>query len=92
MNFEQAKETMKNGVPIQSLVSKTVYQISKDNLIAEGIPVPFDYLTEEEVNGKWMEVRLIDTMEEYEALSENDKKMILTEAFVQYEFNLKYGR
>lgn len=89
MNFNQACESMGKGIPVESLVSKITYEMSKDGLMAEGLLVSFDYLTAEEANGKWREVTIIESVEELEKLSPKDKERILSDAYQHALFNEK---
>lgn len=87
MNFYQACESMKNRIAVESLVSHTTYEISKEGLLAEGLLVPFDHLTTEEANGEWREVTVIETMKEFQQLSEAQKQQILEDAIKHFEFH-----
>lgn len=89
MDFLQAAESMKKGIPVESLVSCTVYEMSKEGLLAEGLLVDFDYLTTEEANGEWREVRVITTMEEYQSLTSEEKEQIFQDAMKHFEFHEK---
>lgn len=90
MDFFQAVKSMKSGIAVQSLVSKSLYEVNKEGLLCEGLPVSFDHLTEVEGNGEWQEVTIIEKMEDYQKLSSEQKKRILDEAIEAYEFHTKH--
>lgn len=92
MNFFEAAESMKNGIAVQSLVSFTTYQMSKEGLLAEGNLVPFSHLTPDEANGEWREVKILETMEEINKLSNTEKSQLLDEAIKHYEFIQKHKK
>jgi hypothetical protein len=92
LNYNQAVHLMNRGVAVQSLVSKTTYKLSNDVLLAEGLPVANEYITEEEKNGEWREVTIINTRQEYKTLSNKEIEDILSDAYIQFKFNEKHGR
>lgn len=92
MDFYDAIDSMRAGIPIQSLISKTVYQISKEGLLAEGMNVPLDYMTTIEANGEWREVTIIETKEELEMLTLEEQSALLDDAMIHFDFNTSQGR
>ncbi|PPA85003.1 hypothetical protein C4A75_09505 [Brevibacillus laterosporus] len=86
MNIYQAIELMKNKKSVESLVSFTMYEMSKEGLLAEGILVPFEYLTPKEINGEWREVEVIEREEDFSNLSSEQKEQILVDAMKHYKF------
>lgn len=92
MDFYEAVESMRKGIPVQSLVSKTIYEVNSEGLLAEGLPVSTEYMTVKEANGEWQEVEIIETMDEFDKLTEEDKSRILTDGIESYEFNESQGR
>lgn len=98
MNIEQALYIMLNGGHVESLVSRTAYNIEindKTNSVklhAEGLPVDFSYLSKEEVCGEFREVIIIDSQDELDALSNNDRDILIEEtlhsAFVKKAFDI----
>ncbi|WCK57180.1 hypothetical protein PP175_28750 (plasmid) [Aneurinibacillus sp. Ricciae_BoGa-3] len=92
MDFYQACESMTKGNAVESLVSKTIYEMSEKGLLAEGMLVPLDYVTVEEANGEWQEVTIIESMEDFEKLSPEQKQRILSNAYQHAKFNERHGR
>lgn len=92
MNFLQACESMKNKIVVESLVSYTTYQMSKEGLLAEGMLVDFDHLTNQEANGEWREVTVIETMDEVNKLSPDETKQLLDDAIKHYDFHEKHRK
>ncbi|MED1789066.1 MULTISPECIES: hypothetical protein [Brevibacillus] len=90
MNYYQAIELMKNKKAVESLVSFTVYEMSSEGLLAEGILVPFEYLTPEEANGEWREVDVIESEEDYNNLSSEQKEQMLVDVMKHYQFVNEY--
>ncbi|MGG1444946.1 hypothetical protein ABE354_23430 [Brevibacillus laterosporus] len=90
MNYYQAIELMKNKKSVESLVSFTVYEMSNEGLLAEGILVPFEYLTSEEKNGEWREVEVIESEEDYNNLSSEQKEQMLMDTMKHYKFINEY--
>jgi hypothetical protein len=90
INFFEAVESMKRGIPVESLVSYTTYQMSKEGLLAEGLVVPFEHLTVQEANGEWREVNIVETMEEFNQLTDEQKSQILDEAIKHFDFHEKH--
>lgn len=64
--------------------------MSKEGLLCEGLPVPFDHLTELEANGEWQEVTIIEKMEDYKKLSTDEKNRIMDEAIEAFDFQTKH--
>lgn len=96
MNFEQALKIMYDGGSVESLVSNTVYNFKKLDdsyrLCAEGAPVEFTYLTKEEIQGEFREIHIIDTQEELDSLSEEDKDKLMDETFKAIQNKRKFDK
>lgn len=90
MKFKQAYKVIQVGKPIQSLVSKNLYELKGEVLLCEGLPVSNEHLTPQEINGEWQEVTIIDSMEDYQKLSSEEKSRIHKDAYEAYEFQNKY--
>ncbi|MCP1161213.1 MULTISPECIES: hypothetical protein [Bacillus] len=88
MDFFEAMETMRKGIPVESLVSYTTYEMSKEGLLAEGILVPFEHLTVEEANGEWRKVTIIQTLEALRNLSDDQVQQLLKESVIHYKFRV----
>lgn len=88
MNFHEACASMAKRIAVQSLVSKTTYEMSKKGLLlAEGLEVPVTHLTVEEANGEWQEVTVIESMEEFQKLSDEEVERILQDSVEHFKFN-----
>lgn len=89
MDFNQAAKLMSEGKAVQSLVSFTTYEMSSEGLLAEGLLVSDEHLTTEETNGEWREVRVIETEEELQSLTTDQKEQLLNDAAKHFAFNRK---
>ena len=64
VDFYKAIELMKNGKQVQSLLSKTLYEVNGDDLLVEGRAAPTGYyITVQEAFGYWREVSGVETSE-----------------------------
>lgn len=88
MRYEQALELMNQGKVLLSKVSETVYEIKDRKLLAEGLEISFSKITAKERLGDWEEVRLIDSKEDFENLSDKEKENILSSAYKKYKFQI----
>lgn len=96
MDIEQALKIMYEGEKVESLVSNTVYSLEKledrYRLCAEGIPVDLSYLTKEEVQGEFREVYIVETQEQFNSLSDDDKRKLIDETFKGIENKRKFDK
>lgn len=90
MDYREAHQKMESGQAVESLVSHTVYEINNGTLTAEGIPVDYNYINKDEKEGSWQSVYLIESMAEFNALSENEKTAFLETAIKHFQYNEKY--
>lgn len=85
MNIEQALKIMYEGGSVESLVSNTAYNMEKledrFKLFAEGSPVDISYLTREEVNGEFREIFIVETQEQLDNLSEEEREKLINNTF-----------
>lgn len=92
IDFDKVVELMTEGKAAISLVSNTIYEIKDNNLIAEGRVVDVEYLTKEEIEGEWQEVKIVETQEDYFNLTEEQKVKILTDSYEKYKSDLAMDR
>ncbi len=96
MDIEQALKIMYECGKVESLVSNTVYSLEKledrFRLCAEGIPVDLSYLTKEEVQGEFREVYIVETQEQLNSLSDDDKTKLIDETFKVRENKRKFDK
>lgn len=96
MDSEQALKIMYEGGNVESLVSNTVYSLEKledrFRLCAEGIPVKLGYLTKEEMQGEFREVYIVETQEQLNSLSDDDKRKLIDETFKGIENKRRFDK
>jgi hypothetical protein len=92
VTYDEAIIDLKNGEAIESLVSRTMYELKNGVLLAEGLPVEERFMTQEEKEGTWRRVHIIETMEEFNSLSEEELEDIFTAANTHFNYNLKTDR
>ena len=85
INVEQALKVLYEGGSVESLVSNTAYNFEKLDdrfrLCAEGLPVDLSYLTKEEIQGEFREIYIIETKEQFDALSAEDRSKVVNQTF-----------
>jgi hypothetical protein len=95
MNFDKALNKMAKGKDIQSEVSKTIYSMEMEGygkLFADGVEVKEDYITEDEMLGNWIEVKVARTEEEIKSMSEEAIKANLDDAYLKFCYDINVGR
>jgi hypothetical protein len=95
MNFNKALNKMAKGKDVQSEVSKTIYSIEMEGngkLFADGIEVKEDYITEEEMLGNWVEVKVVKTEEDVKQMSNEAIQANLNDAYLKFQYDIKVGR
>jgi hypothetical protein len=86
---------MEKGKDVQSEVSKTIYSMEMEGngkLFADGIEVKEDYMTEEEMLGNWVEVKVVKTEEDIKQMSNEAIQANLHDAYVKFCYDINVGR
>lgn len=87
INYNDALRLMKKGFVMESIISKTQYEIVNGQLLAEGLPIKEDYITQEEREGQFELAHLV-----YEDSSNEEISEFLSKSHEHFLFNKRYEK